>query len=121
MPDAHEERLSIDWGEDTCDVCDDSTWLALVLYEPIDAQIEEHEDGRAYISAHPAPQEDHPIAICNACLGNAKQALADHNDIDTTDVVHNELSKYLIYLKYPEYVEKLYPEDAERFAALSSD
>jgi hypothetical protein len=107
---ASDER-DMDWGEDTCHLCKDSTWLSLVLYEPIGVETDETEQGKAFISSHPAPQDERPIAVCGNCLSEAQQTLG-------SDAPFTELQKYLIYLVYPEYVEELHPGDAERFSQL---
>ena len=114
---ATDER-DIDWGKDTCHICNDSTWLSLVLYEPIGVETDETEEGNAFISSHPAPQDEHPIAVCSNCLSEAQQTLAEANDVDSDEVPFPELQQYLVYQVYPKYIEKLHSENAERFSRL---
>lgn len=112
---SHSDSRSIEWGEDECQLCNDSTWISLVLYEPIDA-IDEHEDG---IQTHPSPKDDHPIAICGPCLFEAQRQLSVEQGIERDDVGFNDLANYLTYQVHPEYIKKLHPEAAQRYSKIS--
>lgn len=82
----------------------------MVLYEPVEADIE-----NASISSHPAPQDERPIPVCGQCRNDSSSQLADGLGIDYDAVPFGTLKRYLTYQVYPEYIEQLYPEDAERF------
>lgn len=114
-----EDHRDIEWGEDECRICNDSTWLSLVIYEPIDVTTGETGEGQVHISSHPAPQDEQPIAVCSECLTKVQEVLSDANGKGTDGVSFSLVRRYLIYKVYPEYVEKLHPNDAERFAKLS--
>lgn len=117
----HADRRDIDWDVDECHICNDSTWLSPVLYEPIGVATDETENGQAYISSHPTPQDEYPVAVCSNCVSEAQQQLSDDRGVDFREVTFDEMTRYLTYRVYPDYIEKLYPEDVDRFEQLASD
>lgn len=96
-----------------CAICNNETWLAMVLYEPIEADIE-----NATFSSHPTPQDDRPIPVCGQCRNDSASRLAENLGIDYESVPFGILKRYLTYQVYPEYIEQLHPEDMEQFDEL---
>lgn len=113
------QNLDLRWGDYTCELCDDETWLSLVLYEPINVSFDDIRDGRGYVGHHPAPSDEEQIGVCANCLGDFRRHLAKAHDQELEDVRFGELRRYLIYQVYPDYVENLYPEEAELFEQLT--
>lgn len=114
-----DERLNINWGTDTCDICCEEMWLTMVLYEPVRTPLEEVDTGQATFSRHPAPSDEEVIAVCNQCLRESLEKLADLNEVNETDVPFDQVRKYLIYEMYPEYAERVFPDEARSFDRLS--
>jgi len=57
MASGEDDRLDIDWGSDICDICEDETWLTMVLYEPVRVISEQADGDEPLTHRHPLQQD----------------------------------------------------------------
>jgi hypothetical protein len=119
MSQADADRLDVEWGTDTCDVCEEETWLTMVMYEPVHAALDQGEGSPGPTFRHPAPQDEEAIAVCGQCLGEALSELAGLQGIEESEVAFDQVWKYLVYVAYPDYAEQVLPEKVDSFEKLS--
>lgn len=113
------DRLDIEWGSDTCNVCEDETWLTMVLYEPIHVLSGQTEEEKPVTHRHPVQQDEESIAVCGQCLGESVARVAELYEVDRAEVAFDKVWKYLVYLSHPGYATRAFPDEVESFEGLS--
>lgn len=120
MDDSSRGPPGVDWGSDTCDICQEESWLTMVLFEPVRAILDDEDDGaEGGFARHPTQDDEVAIAVCSQCLGESLERLAKYQEIEVDQVAFNQAWKYLVYEARPDYASRVFSDEVGSFEDLS--